>query len=704
MEGRSLNYSLRQKKEAEDPMVRAHQYFDDAKPGILWKGNDILEMHLTNIENQAFGWGLSPVLIDVLLDFALGLKAGRATSARIMKCLIPATVVPENSLIKGVSWICVGTLPTNLQITFFRWFITMFDFIDSKEHLNSLYGILFYFLQDENLCPYVCNLLYLLTTRENVKPYRVRRVMDLYSKIGMQPYFKDLLALYKVLRPDLVSISIPSRSKNSFKNADTTWKAAILAVQKKKKSEISLTLTESSDLKKPRMQLSRKRKYNKMMTVPPVESRLPETTSLSFVNLTRPKMFPIVQLTSFQQLLQNIDKIELPSQMGSVLNSHLLLHYINCVKDDSVFLRFDYWLGHTLNEEFLHCKYASSSTEVQDFFNKLITAQSFLQEGFHSSEMFVYKFLQVWDTSLYRTQILSLLSCVSVGQKADLMQPLYEPLTSLFFSSSVYFKCSLFDCLNNLLVNWLTWHSVYATDAVDMSLPGHSPMNMNLSVVVKSISELIEFVGRIATIGLHLEGYHTLFLHFVLNFYETVCDMYLLYDLPLVIMPPAGVFYPALLSMDAINLNQLCHIMYRYRENLVAAKNPELQSKRRLYISSATYKECNQYVVTMVNYLWNSKAHVSSNTLDTGLNSEILKKANITDFKKRFNVVYHPALFGYALDFCKKCWTNKGQSNINSIKGKYWDYYLKYLYSQNLRGLKEFIESSVSRKAESTSD
>ncbi|KAG2464039.1 CENPI protein, partial [Polypterus senegalus] len=95
-----------------------------------------------------------------------------------------------------------------------------------------------------------------------------------------------------------------------------------------------------------------------------------------------------------------------------------------------------------------------------------------------------------------------------------------------------------------------------------------------------------------------------------------VCDMYLLYDLPLVIMPPAGVFYPALLSMDAINLNQLCHIMYRYRENLVAAKNPELQSK----------------------------------------------------------------------------------------VGKYWDYYLKYLYSQNLRGLKEFIESSVSRKSESSSD
>lgn len=43
-----------------------------------------------------------------------------------------------------------------------------------------------------------------------------------------------------------------------------------------------------------------------------------------------------------------------------------------------------------------------------------------------------------------------------------------------------------------------------------------------------------------------------------------VCDMYLRYNLPLLIMPPAGVFYPALLSMDSVSLNQLCYVMYRY--------------------------------------------------------------------------------------------------------------------------------------------
>lgn len=34
--------------------------------------------------------------------------------------------------------------------------------------------------------------------------------------------------------------------------------------------------------------------------------------------------------------------------------------------------------------------------------------------------------------------------------------------------------------------------------------------------------ELIHFVGRLASVGLQLEGYHSLLLSFILDFYETV--------------------------------------------------------------------------------------------------------------------------------------------------------------------------------------
>lgn len=40
--------------------------------------------------------------------------------------------------------------------------------------------------------------------------------------------------------------------------------------------------------------------------------------------------------------------------------------------------------------------------------------------------------------------------------------------------------------------------------------------------------------------------------------------MFLKYSLPLIIMPPAGVFYPALFATDSISVDRLGYIMYRY--------------------------------------------------------------------------------------------------------------------------------------------
>ncbi|MGH0160276.1 UNVERIFIED_CONTAM: hypothetical protein FKN15_053112 [Acipenser sinensis] len=406
----SQRSSTRRKREAEDPLQSALLYFKEVEAGTPWRGNYVLEKHLDTIERTAFNKGLPPEGIDIMIDFALGLRMGSVLGVRVMKTLIPATVVPQSSLIKGVSWFCVGKLPSNLQVMFFRWFITVFDLVDSKEQLHLLYGFLFCFLTDEHLCPYICHLLYLLTTKESVKHYRIRRLLDLQAKIS------------------------------AFKNYDSNWKTAIAAVQKKSKVEILMQLPNNIAQKTT----SRKRKWNSNLNVPLVSSSVSEINNKASISLSRNAMLPLEQLRTFSQLLQNVHRIEFPAQMGSVLNSPLLLHYINCVTDDSVFLRLDYWLGHALQEEFLFCKDANkqNTSEAMEFFNKLITAQQFLQEGFSSCETFIYKFLHVWNGSEYRSQILSLLSWIPMAPVTDMKQLLCEPLMLLFFSSSVFFKTS----------------------------------------------------------------------------------------------------------------------------------------------------------------------------------------------------------------------------------------------------------------------
>lgn len=189
-------------------------------------------------------------------------------------------------------------------------------------------------------------------------------------------------------------------------------------------------------------------------------------------------------------------------------------------------------------------------------------------------------------------------------------------------------------------------------------------------------------------------------LYFILDFYETVCDIYLKYKLPLLIMPPAGVFYPALLSMDSVNLNQLCYIMYRYRTNLIAAKENEMSKKKiqQFKFSSQTYQEYNQYIIAMVGCLWTSSAFQKDNHPEgIRLDDELLKKTGVREYKNSFNIVYHPALMCYAVDFLQQAWPDDTTFNFNLIKGKKWNWYLRYLYGQGLEGLKLFIESSINR-------
>ncbi|KAJ8281711.1 hypothetical protein COCON_G00042300 [Conger conger] len=690
---RSLRVSknARKKSEAGDPFVLALNYLSTVEEGTPWKGNDALERHMAAVERVALGQGLPPEAISVLLDFALSLRIRGTLCVRVLKILIPASVVPQDAVILGVSWLCVGKMTVSAQAMFLRWVLTVFDLIDAKDQLRAIYGFIFSFLTEQSLCPYVCHLLYLLTRKESVRPYRVRRLLEL-QKMGRQPFLMHLLALYKVFSPELVTLSFPSNMKGGFKNHNSTWKAALSTVQRRNNVQVTSDLHLTFGLKQ--RPVSKKRKLNSHLTVPAVRS-VPLRVSSS------KKALPLEQVWAFPQLLENLDRIELPAQMGSMLGSSLALHYMDCLRDNSAFLRLNFWLGHALHEEFLFRREAGSQNmeEATRFLNTLISTQRLLQEGFSGTEVFLFRFLRVWDGSLLRPQVLALLSDIPVVPSSRIDLLLFEPLMQLFFTSSLFFKCSVIECLNSMLLKWLTWHSVYALeDGLDISVSSQTPVNMTLSGLMDSVVELVQFVGRIATIGLQLEGYHTLLLSFTLDFYQTVCDMYLKYDLPLVLMPPTGVFYPALLATSPVCVDQLCQIMYRYRTNLVSAKRQERQTEKPFHISRKTYRQFNQYVVSIVSCLWNSRAFQPDTGVELG--EDLLAGSKVPEPWSSFSLVRHPAFLSYAVDFHLKCWPERKELELNSIKGgRRWEWYAEFLFCQGFQGVKEFVQSSFSRRS-----
>uniref|UniRef100_A0A671W7G2 Centromere protein I n=1 Tax=Sparus aurata TaxID=8175 RepID=A0A671W7G2_SPAAU len=513
-------------------------------------GNDEVERHLVLVEKVAYSKGLPPEAISVMLEFAMSLRMGTVLCARVLRCLIPATVVPQEAVVRAVVWLGVGKIPMSTQVLFIKWVLTMFDMIDGKDQLRAIYGFIFSFVTEENLCPFICHLLYLLTRKESGKSF---------SHLRYGPFIQRFPQFYSY----------------------------------------SLFLVFSSLLQA-------------LLTA----SFFP---SLYFLNV-----FPV----SYFYLHQ------LPAQMGSLLGSSLALQYLDFVQDESALLRLNFWLGYALYEEFLFCGDGGgfqNSDEALQFLNKLLSTENFLQGGFTSSEAFLYKFLTVWDGSLLRPQILALLSNIPVVPSSQIGRLLFEPLMQLFFTSSVFFKVGFPFCLT--LCSALC------------------PRNMTLSGFKDSVMDLVHFVGQLASVGLQLEGCHSLLLSFTLDFYETVCDMFLKYGLPLVVMPPPGVFYPTLFATDPISVDRLAYIMYRYKVNLASAKSQEKLTEA-FHISSQTFHEFNHYVVVMVNSLWNSRMFKPD--MDLKLSEELLLKSSVPQHWTSFDLIHHPAFMSYAIDFHQK--------------------------------------------------
>uniref|UniRef100_A0A3Q2GCN4 Centromere protein I n=1 Tax=Cyprinodon variegatus TaxID=28743 RepID=A0A3Q2GCN4_CYPVA len=662
---RSLRLAEQEKRknEAEKPFVLALKYFSEVEVGTPVVGNDEFENHLAQVEKVAFSKGLSPEAVSVMLEFAMSLRMGSSPCARVLKCLIPDSVVPQEAVFRAVVWLSVGKIPISTQVLFIKWVLTVFDMIDAKDKLRAIYGFIFSFITDENL---VCD----------------SNAFKLLGKAGRQPYLLHLLSLYKVFCPELVTLSIPSRMRSGFKNHISPWKSALMALQKRGSLQVASSISLNFTLKNKTG--SRKRRHRHLEL--PELSRV-TNTGVNTEQTSSRKLVPLVQIQSFEQLLKNMHQIELPAQMGSLLGSRLALQYLDCVQDESALLRLNFWLGYALHEEFLFCTdggAGQNAEEALQFLNKLLSAQQFLQEGFHSSDAFLYKFLNIWDGSLLRPQILGLLSNIPVIPSSRECQN--EKLS-----------CGLIECLNNMLLKWLTWHSVYALeDDLDISLHSHTSINITLSGFKDSVMDLVCFVGRLASVGLQLEGCHSLLLSFVLDFYETVCDTFLKFGLPLVVMPPPGVFYPAMFATDPVSLDRLAYIMNRYKMNLTSAKSQEKVTSHAFHISRQTYQEFNNYLAFMVNCLWNSSMRCPET--DIQLSEELLAKSGVPQPWMRFDLIHHPAFMMYAVEFHQKCWPGRKDMDLNSIKqAKPWSWYLEFLFTQGFGGLKDFFQNNISR-------
>ncbi|KAG8553862.1 hypothetical protein GDO81_003580 [Engystomops pustulosus] len=174
----------------------ALHYFKQITTKVSLKGNLTLIQHLTKMESIGLKHGIPADGVDILLRLALSGNLAESVNTRILKCLIPATELHQNCITSAVSLFCTGKSTTSTR------------------------------------CPSLCHLLYLLTRKEHVKAYRVRSLLELQSRKGLQPHILGLLSIYKVFCPELVSLTLPSRIKMYFRNSKLLFASELKIITK----------------------------------------------------------------------------------------------------------------------------------------------------------------------------------------------------------------------------------------------------------------------------------------------------------------------------------------------------------------------------------------------------------------------------------------------------------------------------------------
>ncbi|XP_022098673.1 centromere protein I-like isoform X2 [Acanthaster planci] len=526
----------------------ATRFFTSESSNRKVRGNTFLTLAIQMVETTAKKEGLSPEVIGQLVDVAASAKFPDSISSRLVKSLLPSDKIPQDAMVKAISWMCTNRPSNEIQSLLLRWMILTYDLLDGLDNLHALYGVVFHFIENDALCPHVCHLLYLLTRKEDVLVFRVQRLLSLQKRVGIQPYITGLLSVYKMYRPHLVSLVTPPTQRVFFRQTDRIWSGE---VHKAKERIQQRTNGPESAVERLQGVDRLKAKRKKLDVIPSVTSSILSLDVSGDAGYQLPgshySKIPLQHIKSFDDLLKNMDRLELPGQIAAVLDSPYLQHAICCHTEQHVVQRLSFWLYQMLHEELLDYSSEVPNSRAERLLQMLISFTDFLHEDVPVSENFLVKYLHTWNGSDYRPYILKLITRFRIYPFQKLNDLVLEPLRSLFFCSSVFFKCQVIFTLTELLRNYVAIELPRHADTVCMQAvkeasalqAGDAQLSQNQVSVfdvhvgnfqaLHTIQELTEYVDRISTMALLIEKDHVLLMHYVLEFFELVSCLHLRY-------------------------------------------------------------------------------------------------------------------------------------------------------------------------------
>ncbi|KAG0038181.1 hypothetical protein BGZ82_000862 [Podila clonocystis] len=460
-----------------------------------------------SMEPSARGFGLSPDQLIDLLEVILAGKIDDITTRKLVKILLPRQRVPENCAIR-----ILGSLGKHLsfstQAALLRWIILVYDLFDSRSRFQRLYGVVFHYLSYETLRPLLCHILYYMTRREDVKPFRIRKLLDLQVTVGKEPALTGLLHIYKTYFPDLILTPLQLSNRTIFKCPDQPIATLISQIQDKWRT-LNASLghdTAFGGSKDPIERIGNKRQKL---------SHIPDALSV-YRKGDDDSSIPLSQITSISSLVQHIDTLTLPDQLASILSNRLMQHVLTLQPSNSIVERISYWLG----QELMDLWYWSDKTDT-----------TWARFGHILAKVVDVTTVTKSELLLCYTQLLTRWSQFKWNEYLKLGRGPRLPV------EGVKDLRRLFSSLSPDIDYMETFHA------------------------------FIHHVERLSVVALEVESDHVVVQHGVLSFYDLLSTLTATYRLPLaIVIPDSAIVYRTFLSDSAMAVSRMCGIVYQYKK------------------------------------------------------------------------------------------------------------------------------------------
>ncbi|CAO3570743.1 unnamed protein product [Mortierella alpina] len=550
---------------------------------------------LSSLTPLVHHFGLSPDQVIQALDVVLSGKLDDTTNRKLVKLLLPRQHVPEVCAVK-----VLGSLGRQLslpiQAAALRWVILVYDIFDSRTKMQQLYGVAFHYLTYETLRAPLCHLLYYLTRREDVKTFRIRKLLDLLTQVGKEPTLAGLLHVYKGYFPDLILIPLPLSNQTIFKCPDQTTAAAISSLQDRwshlAHEESHGSLIDGS--KDPIVRSGAKRQKLAHGSIPDALSIYRKGES--------DKALPLSQIASLDSLVEHIDTLALPDQLSSVLSSRLLQHVLCLQPSHSIVERISYWLG----QELMDLWYWREKTETTQakfaaILSKVVNVTMMIKDLLPVMEYFLMPYLRVWNGVDYQKEIFTLLTYLRPRAYEELYVHFLKPLYGLFYIMGPTWKGELLLCYSKLLQRWaqFRWRD-YLELGKDPRLPRQglealrrlfTKLAPNVDYM-QTIRALISHVDSISSVALEMEADHLAVQHGVLSFFDLISTLTGTYRLPLaVVIPDSTIVYRCFLSSSGMSVSRICGIVYQFKQAFEAFEQDQQLQYELLVQSQLSHRE-----------------------------------------------------------------------------------------------------------------